>query len=297
MVKPLEIQYEVRGYDCGYGGPLTPFALANFFQEAAGAQASMIGIGMEDLWAKGLTWMLSRIDIRIESMPQTGQTVIARTWPAGTRKLFAERCLELVDGAGRKYAGAMYEYIVVDMKTRRLMRPEHTLPLDLSTDYPWPFEDLAPGIDDPSFGVLSRHVASGDGAAENPPADVDNGVADGFGQSFAIEARTRHIDQNGHVNNAHFINWLCDAVPLQEGQRFHRIKVDFVHEILKGEKVQAWARELAPAPENSENLSGRVDRSPRGMAWLTALTVDQSLAARGMILISGPSIAKESPGT
>jgi len=85
MIPPLEIRYEVRGYDCGYGGPLTPLALANFFQEAAGAHASQIGIGMEDLWAKGLTWMLSRIDIRIESLPQAGQTVIARTWPSGTK--------------------------------------------------------------------------------------------------------------------------------------------------------------------------------------------------------------------
>jgi len=284
MIKPLEIQYVVRGYDCGYGGPLTPFALANFFQEAAGAQAALIGIGMEEMWAKGLTWMLSRIDIRIDSVPQAGQNVIARTWPSGTRKLFAQRCLELVDGSGRKYAGAMYEYIVVDMKTRRLMRPERTLPLDLSTDYPWPFEDLSPGIDDPSFEALSRHIAGV--GEEGVPDSPNSAAAGGFSQSFAIEARARHIDHNGHVNNAHFINWLCDAVPFRQGQRFSRIKVDFVHEILKGEKVRAWAREATSAAKSSEKpAAGPADSYPRETAWLAALTVDQGLVARGSLKI------------
>jgi acyl-ACP thioesterase len=296
MVSPLEILYEVRGYDCGYGGPLTPFALANFFQEAAGAQASQIGIGMEDLWSKGLTWMLSRIDIRIESMPQAGQIVIARTWPSGTRKLFAQRCLELVDSSGRKYAGAMYEYIVVDMKTRRLMRPERTLPVDLSTDYPWPFEDLAPGIDDPSFEALSRYVARGEGTAENSLA-ADNFATGGFCRSFAIEARTRHIDQNGHVNNAHFINWLCDAVPLQKGWLFRRIKVDFVHEILQGQAVQAWAKQTISDQKPFETTAGPAERRLIETVWHTALTVDRGLAARGMIVVSAPSTAKESAGT
>ncbi|MEN6298264.1 MAG: hypothetical protein ABFC92_09995, partial [Rectinema sp.] len=192
----------------------------------------------------------------------------------------------LVDGHGTKYAGAMYEYIVVDMKTRRVMRPERTLPLDLSTDYPWPFEDLVPGIDDSSFEALSQHIASEGGADEKAPGDANNALAGGFRQSFAIEARTRHIDQNGHVNNAHFINWLCDAAPLREGQRFSRIKVDFVHEIMKGENVRAWAGELASSPEDSEKLTDSVTEYPRETAWLTALTVERSLAARGSLKIA-----------
>ncbi|HOR49164.1 MAG TPA: thioesterase, partial [Rectinema sp.] len=123
MIKPLEIHYEVRGYDCGYGGPLKPFALANFFQETAGAHATVLGIGMEDMWARGLTWMLSRIDIRIEAMPGAGQRVIARTWPVAAKKLYAQRCLELLDESGFRYVGAMYEYIIVDVQTRRVVRP------------------------------------------------------------------------------------------------------------------------------------------------------------------------------
>ena len=262
MIKPLENHYEVRGYDCGYGGPLKPFALANFFQETAGAHATVLGIGMEDMWARGLTWMLSRIDIRIEAMPGAGQRVIARTWPVAAKKLYAQRCLELLDESGFRYVGAMYEYIIVDVQTRRVVRPERTLPLDLTTNYPWPFDDLSPGIEESQFGALEE-----------------------FSEAFALEARARHIDHNGHVNNAHFINWLCDAVPRLDGETICRIKVDFVHEILKGGKVSAL---IKPAPDISSSLSRKVLNHAEGVtslrpAWFSALTCDGILAARGMI--------------
>ena len=36
-----ELEFDVHGFDCGYGGPLRAFALANFLQEAAGASAAV----------------------------------------------------------------------------------------------------------------------------------------------------------------------------------------------------------------------------------------------------------------
>jgi acyl-ACP thioesterase len=206
--------------------------------------------------------MLSRIDIRIEAMPGAGQRVIARTWPVAAKKLYAQRCLELLDESGFRYVGAMYEYIIVDVQTRRVVRPERTLPIDLTTNYPWPFDDLSPGVEEVQFGALEE-----------------------FSEAFALEARARHIDQNGHVNNAHFINWLCDAVPRADGETPCRIKVDFVHEILKGGKVSAL---IKPAPAISSSLSRKVLNHAEGVtslrpAWFSALTCDGILAARGMI--------------
>ncbi|MGB9684964.1 MAG: acyl-[acyl-carrier-protein] thioesterase [Rectinema subterraneum] len=297
MIQPMELQYVVRGYDCGYGGPLKPFALANFFQEAAGAHALALGIGMEDMWAKGLTWMLARIDIRIERLPPEGQTVVVRTWPVGTKRLFAQRCIELVDSSGVKCAGAMYEYIVVDIKTRHAMRPERTLPIDLRTDIPWPFPDLEPGIDNAAFAALAQALQSAN-FEQHEEADIPSAdfiAAQGFMPAFSIEARARHIDHNGHVNNAHFINWLCDAVPMPSGAHLSRIKIDFVHEILKGEHVHAWAKandlatfesSLSSAPDGSLHNPAPQSENTHAQTWLTALSVGKELVARGMLSIT-----------
>src|SRR5512142_2353748 len=117
-------EFEVRGYDCGYGGPLRIFALSNFLQESAGFNAAKHGFGMDDLHAKGLTWMLSRLELRADALPREGSRVVVRTWPAGTRKLFAMRALDMRDPYGSSLVRALYAYLVVDMESRRPLRPD-----------------------------------------------------------------------------------------------------------------------------------------------------------------------------
>lgn len=224
-LKPHEILHTVRGYDCGYGGPFKPLSLANYFQESAGIHASVLGIGMQDMFAQGRTWMLSRIDIKVEKLPKQGDSVTVRTWPAGTEHLFALRYLELLDSEGSIMAGALYQYLIVDIEKRRPLRPEKILAADMICDRLPPFSDLSPGLSDfPEFDVLKK--------GEQP---VD------FHQSFQMIAGPRHIDYNGHVNNGHIIDWLCDAVPLQKrgSGSLARLKVDFLNEITLGQEVSA----------------------------------------------------------
>jgi len=228
-IQALDTEHIIRGYDCGYGGPLRPFALANFFQEAAGDHAAKLGIGMEALFALGRTWMLSRIDIEVERLPETGEKVVVRTWPFGTERIFALRCMELLDSQGRRMAGALYNYFIYDINIARPLRPERILNPGLRVDRPLPYADLSPGLHEPGlFPVELR----------GKPEDS------GWVQAFSLDVAPRHIDNNGHVNNAYFINWLCDAVPPEaRGSGLaKRIKVDFVSEAKLGDHLAACWR-------------------------------------------------------
>jgi len=202
------------------------------------------------------------------------------------KKIYAQRCLELLDESGFRYAGALYEYIIVDMKTRRVVRPERTLPIDLTTDYPLPFVDLSPGVEDASFGAFPQATNHSMQDKKDPYAEPKNTLLlNGFSEVFALEARTRHIDQNGHVNNAHFINWLCDAVPCADGETICRIKVDFVREILKGGKISVWIKPIHTISNSvSENALKQAEKikAPHS-SWLSALACDGILAAQAMI--------------
>jgi acyl-CoA thioesterase FadM len=223
IVQPHSDEYLVRGFDCGYGGPLRPFALFNFFQEAAGNQADTIGIGMDRMQAEGKTWMISRIDLRIEALPFAGEKVAVETWPAGRDRLFALRDFILRGPDGGVLARAVYAYLIVDMATRRPVRPERFFgegePIG---EAPHPVEDL-------SFAV--PHIGTGAAMPE--------------GAAFALSASSRHIDNNGHVNNAHIANWLIDALPRDErgSGRIRGARIDFSGEILAGDLLEArWSR-------------------------------------------------------
>ena len=213
-----ELEFDVHGFDCGYGGPLRAFALANFLQEAAGASAARLGFGMEDLHAKGRTWMLSRLDLRVDELPLEGARVLVRTWPAGTRKLFAFREFSMNGSDGKSLVRAVYAYLIVDIAARRPLRPESVF-----------------GSDTPDAGV--PHAVAD--FAFDIPSDIDMVPA------FTQSVRGRHIDHNGHANNAHLVDWLVDAAG-GDGE-LSALRVEFLAEALDGDLLAA-AGGVPPLP-------------------------------------------------
>jgi medium-chain acyl-[acyl-carrier-protein] hydrolase len=229
------VEYEVRGYDCGYGGPLSVFSLANFIQEAAGVNAQLLGFGMEDMGERNWTWMLSRLDIRVDELPREGERVSVTTWPSEVRKLFALRDFEMKGADGRSLVRAVYAYLVVDLAARKPLRPSSVF-----------------GDDPPA--VIKPH----------PVADYsfDQPAVAEWVPAFAQLVRGRHIDHNGHANNAHIVNWLADAAaesrasaqpkdgagaPAAAGE-LSALRVEFANEALEGDELLASRAALASSP-------------------------------------------------
>lgn len=209
------LEFEVHGFDCGYGGPLRTFALANFLQESAGINADRLGFGMDDLHARGWTWMLSRIDLRVDELPREGERIRVRTWPGGTRKLFALRDFSMTGAEGRSLVRAVYAYLVVDMAARRPLRPETVFGgATFKPDVEHPVQDFAFDIPQP---------------VEALPGRVQPVCA-------------RHMDHNGHANNAHILNWLVDAAAPAQGpgsDTLSALRVEFLAEALCGDDLTA----------------------------------------------------------
>jgi acyl-ACP thioesterase len=231
--RETRLELQVRGWDCGYGGPLRVLPLLNYLQEAAGESAEALGFGMEVLKAENRTWMLSRVDLRIEGLPTAGERVVVRTRPAGTERLFALRDFILEAESGATLARAVYAYLVVDLAARRPLRPERAL--------------AGHAMGEPSSAVPGHRFGAATAGAE------------AFSPAFPLRAGLRHIDENGHVNNAHIADWLTDALPSERRGRLGRLRllrVDFLQEVLAGELLEAvWA------PLAGDNASGEDEGS------------------------------------
>jgi acyl-ACP thioesterase len=244
-VEPLVLDFDVRGFDCGYGGPLRPFALANFFQEAAGAHAAALGVGISELLGRRMTWMLSRVDIRVDRPPREGERVSVATWPAGTERLFAMRDFRMRGSDGRDLARAVYAYLVVDAEARKPLRPQALFgDRELRGRDPHPVEDYR--FDLPEAGPSSF--------------------------CFAQRAWGRHIDLNGHVNNAYILEWLADASPPEsrEGMGVSAIRAEFKSEVIAGDELEASC--------------SRLERGgSAGPAFVSALSRGGAAAARAFV--------------
>jgi medium-chain acyl-[acyl-carrier-protein] hydrolase len=237
------IEYEVRGYDCGYGGPLGALSLANFLQEAAGVNADLLGFGMHEMGERNWTWMLSRLDLRVDELPREGERVSVTSWPSETRKLFAFRDFAMKGDDGRSLVRAVYAYLVVDLAARKPLRPSSVF-----------------GDDPPA--VIEGHPV--------PDFSFDIPEAESWENAFSQSVRGRHIDHNGHANNAHIVNWLVDAAAGAASEHGGRVelaalRVEFANEALEGDEIVASRGTVTLSPFGSAAESA-VARLARGDA-------------------------------
>ena len=180
-----DVAFTVRSYEAGITNHVTLPSLCNYMQEAAGISAARLGWGIQDLQAEGLTWMLSRLRVRVQRYVPWGTTVMVRTWPSGTKgRLIAKRCFLGLDDGGTELFRASSEWLYVDLRSQKIAKLPET------------FGDLVPpGTPDfelPDIGGKFAHLPRVEGSAD-------------------VLTRLSDLDFNDHVNNVHYVEWMLEA--------------------------------------------------------------------------------------
>jgi medium-chain acyl-[acyl-carrier-protein] hydrolase len=183
--------------------------LLDAMQETAGRHAEILGVGVRDLHAKGLTWVLARMHVQVAAVPAAGDAVRIATWPAGRHRLFAVREFQLTDEAGAEVLRATSAWALMNMATRR------------------------PARLDPHLPVYSRHPGRmlADDFAPLPPVERPGATA-------FFRAAAADIDINDHVNNTVYLDWALRAAPDDvRGRRPLSLEVAFLGEARLGDEV------------------------------------------------------------
>jgi len=213
MVSPdgLSEHITVKSYDVDWTGLLKLQSLFQYFQEIAGINATRLGVGFEELRKRRLFWVLSRIKVEIQRLPEWNEVVELSTWPKSVDRLFAIRDFRMKDLSGAILLNATSAWLLVDMDKGRPQRFE-LLPVDIRTYHgedaiAAPFEKIQPVAT--MVRSHSRGVMPGD------------------------------LDVNHHVNNATYIGWITDCFsPEFLGQKAVRaLEVNYVSEAVFGDTV------------------------------------------------------------
>ncbi len=214
----LEEAFQVRLFETDAQGALSAGGLCDYLQEAAGDHAAALGVSVAGLMQRGLTWVLSRLRLRIERLPAAGETVRVRTWPTGAEKLFALRDFHVVDAAGRPLASAVSAWLILDTSSRRPVRVQTV-------------------FDPPDVSGIPRGLDIG---IERLPA-VDN-----LSRQAPVVVRLADLDANAHANNARISEWVVESVGMerffQTGLRC--LDIDFLAEAMHGDALLSRAAEL-----------------------------------------------------
>jgi acyl-ACP thioesterase len=229
--------FPVRSYELGPEGYASMATICNYLQEAAGSHARVLGVGMDEMSAQGLTWVLARLHVRVEAYPAWQDRVTVHTWPSGTDGLYATREFVLYDGSGTRLGQASSAWLVIDRERRRPVRlPGFILGIDLP-DRPRPIEDPFP-----RFTL--------------PPSDPVS--------SRPFVVRYSDLDLNQHVNNVCYVAWALEAVPedVRRAYRPSSVEIQFRAETTLGMQILS---EVLPLPGEAGPAFGhRLSRTGDG---------------------------------
>jgi acyl-ACP thioesterase len=176
-------EFAIRSYDLGRDQRLRLQALCNYLEESATLHANALGLGQERLLAEGLAWVLVRLRLSLIGLPLGGQRVRVETWPVDRDGLRFRRDFLLADEAGGILARAVSHWAVVDLATRRVER----MPENISVIRP---ENPRRALEDGDIRIPALR-----GGEEGP----------------AFPVRLADIDQNRHVNNGRYLDFILEA--------------------------------------------------------------------------------------
>jgi medium-chain acyl-[acyl-carrier-protein] hydrolase len=181
-------EYRVHVYETGPDGKLNLYSLFNYMQDIASDHAVKLGFGRDDLMKDNRFWVLSRIYSVVEKWPQWEDTIVVKTWPNGTDKIFALRNYEVEYPDGRHIASGTSSWLILDRETKRVQRPDSVL------------SQFSPNLN-PENSPLRY--------ATKIEASEENGTV-----SSAFKVKVSDLDVNLHTNNVLYLKWVNDTYSL-----------------------------------------------------------------------------------
>jgi len=231
--------FQVRSYECGPDGRATLVSICNYLQEAASCNAASLGFSKVDFAAAGqnITWVLTRLRVKMMRFPAFEEEVVVGTCPRSGRRITAGRDFEL--RVGDELLGvATSEWMVIDLSSRKVVPvPPHVF--ELAND------ERPRVLGEEPFTKLRWDCREVAGASR-------------------FRARRGDIDLNGHVNNAHYVEWIVESLPFASSE-ITDFEIVFKSETLAGDEVLAESVEVEPgvfaahvaAPDGREHVIAR----------------------------------------
>ena len=209
-------------------GRCKPSGLLRFAQDAAGGHCLLLGTDWDSMAKKNYFWAVIRQKMEITRLPKTGETVTVKTWPMPTTRVAYPRATEGYDADGKLLFKVISIWVIMDITSRAMVLPGKS------------------GID--VQGMTT-------GTELKAPVGLR-------GAEFTCQDTRRvcfsDLDENGHMNNTRYLDWLCDLLP-SEFHREHPMKavtICYMSEALEGQQLH-----LSWTGEDCFRLDGSVSRT------------------------------------
>ncbi|HHW61826.1 MAG TPA: hypothetical protein GX404_07965 [Syntrophomonadaceae bacterium] len=211
MPNVAEKDFYVHYYEVDFLKKATPWALLNYLQETAFLHSDIAGDTQELQAEQQKTWMVYKWLMHIHDYPQWKETVRVQTWLSQIKSYKAIREFHIINQEGKLLAQATSEVILVDtvkLTPRRIDQERKD----------------AYGTCEPALNIIL------------PDSDPNE---QGIEVSKEFQVRIEDIDSNQHVNNARYLAWFIESIPVKiiENHSLYLLKITYRNQIKYGQKI------------------------------------------------------------
>lgn len=186
--------------------------LCRYLQEAAGNHAQLIGVSAEQLILQGKMWVLSRLNVQIQTYPLWHEQTQIETWATsrlgGVR---AYRDFRFLDANDEPVGAATSLWLLLDVNTRRPVRIPDRLLEFRAYERKSVLPDMTERLERPERVEIEKQ----------------------------FQVRLNDLDFNQHVNNVSYVEWAVETVPQEiwQNHRLAALEIGFFAESVYGDVV------------------------------------------------------------
>lgn len=228
----------LTSFDIGATREMKYSMILRLLQESAGRQLEEVGLEYSVLRKTyGMVFLLVSAAVHIRRLPVYGETVEAETWLSGIKGARFVRGLRLHVG-GQICVEVGSHWVLVDPDSHRILRPsrfQSLMPAKPGAPLPVAVEKQHPGL------LFGEHA-----------------LKDSVLQEEKRKVRYSDLDSNEHVNNAVYLDMLCDCFPGGfAGYAFSSIQIDFLREAKHNESIVIRACRKNEQADYEGQIDGR----------------------------------------
>ncbi len=226
-------KFKVCSYMLDPGKRLSLPALFSIFGEAAHFDAVRRGWGYQEMVSRNQAWVLIRVRVEVSRMPLWEEIITLKTWPRTMEGVQAIRDFQMLNSMGQILVAGSTVWTILDLESRRPVRMS--------------------GVEFDT-GKLAENSAVGDKPGKIPWPENLMAVN-------RLKARYSQLDMNLHVNNARYLEWVINEVPMDLllSRSLKTIEVNFLSEVKVDDELEILIQN--PVIQNDE-FQGFIQRIP-----------------------------------
>lgn len=219
-------EFVAEPFHCDFSKRLFLGHLGNHLLNAADFHSGERGFGMTYLNLQHKTWVLSRLAVEMDEMPQSYDRFYVETWVEGAMRYFTSRDFAITNADGKTYGYGRSIWALIDTDTRQ--------PTDILS------------VKD---GAITQYVET------EKSCPMDKGSRVKMGQKaelvHTLDTYYHDVDVNGHVNSVKYIEHVLDLFPLDyyRTHKLRRFDIAYVAETYQGDQLHIYRERVGEAED------------------------------------------------